>query len=96
MANNNYWSTVNGSFTADQTITVPARLRKIPLRVSCFGTGDIIIRTSANGTDYGTDIRIMQGEVIWLRQGRIQSIELEHTGTNSGYTIYADGRRSTQ
>lgn len=58
--------------------------------VRCDGIGDIIITVSADGTNFGSNVRIKQDETLSLRAIKVDTIKVTHSGTDSAYRVYVD------
>lgn len=57
--------------------------------IICDGAGDILLTISHDGTNYGNSIRLKSGEKFTLRAISVSKIKITHSGTDSGYRLYA-------
>lgn len=78
MANNRYWSTSQQSLavaSVDETVPVGFRKRR-KIFVQNLGANDMRIQISANGTDFGENIRINAGTEHEINQRKVQVVKL--------------------
>ena len=56
--------------------------------ITCDGPGDILVAFSRDGTTYGDNWTMFNGENTDLKGLDIHSIRITHTGTDSAYRIF--------
>ncbi len=56
--------------------------------IVCDGSGDILVSISSNGTLFGDNITLKNGETLNLDNMNVDSIRITHSGTDSAYRIF--------
>lgn len=83
--------TAFGAGDSPATLDVNATLGRnsVDGYIHCDGSGDIIVTITEDGTTYGNNVRMKSGETLSLRALSIDSIKMTHSGTDSGYRVFA-------
>lgn len=55
--------------------------------IACDGAGNILVEIAQQGTDYGTQFTMQNGEVVSWGNSRVGKIRITHSGTDSSYRI---------
>lgn len=57
--------------------------------VTCDGLGNIIINLSENGSTYGNNITLKDGESFSFEGMNVDSVKITHSGADSAYRVFA-------
>lgn len=87
-----YHSQEDSSFVAGDSPTVIVMATEIDKQgeggyIACDGAGDIQIELSFDGINYGDLITVKSGETFSLRNFQLESLRINHTGTDSSFRV---------
>ncbi len=91
-----YFSNHDSSFTSGDSpaiLSVKSSLSKIGVDgyIICDGAGDIHVKLSSDGVNYGSIIPIKYGDQPFSLKNRIvNKIQIIHTGTDSSYRVFCE------
>jgi len=89
-----YYPAEDSSFTAADspvTIDINSNLGRNASTgyLVCDGSGDILIELSEDGSTFGTQFTMKNGETLDLTGLDVDSIRITHSGTDSAYRLFA-------
>jgi len=86
----NYYSTYDSTFTTDIILDVRSSIGQnaIYAEIYNFGAGDIIMQIQSSKT-FGNKHMLKAGTITKIERN-IDKIRLEHSGTDSGYSVWAE------